>query len=320
MSAATAVLRRIRNLPKLRDPEIRAKNLEAARLAARELAWELLRPPLREPIFVVGCSRAGTTVTYEALARAPGLLTIGHETPQLWHRIWGPRHRGWESEGATWEEARPAHARAARRWWWARLGAGGRLLDKTCINVLRVGYLARLFPDAHFVYVHRDGRDNVSSLIDGWRKGDHFALSKLLGPLPEPVAIEGGAFTDWRFFLPPGWRALGRARLAEACAHQWVEANRAALRDRRHVAPERWHVLRYEDLLEDPGEAFRRLYARLGLEYTPAARAHCERLAERPTSIVSGPPQREKWKRRNPREVESILDRIAPLQQELGYA
>lgn len=302
------------------SPELWHKNLVHLHLRGREAAWRLWRPPLREPIFVVGCSRAGTTVTYETLALAEGLMTLGYETPQLWHRIWGPWHNGWASEAATWEEARPEHAARARAWWWARLGNRGRLLDKTCINVMRVGYLARLFPDAHFVYVHRDGRDNVSSLIDGWRKGDHFALRQYLGPLPEPVAIEHGEFDDWRFFLPPGWRDYNRASLAEVCAWQWIQANTLALEARARVAPGHWHVLRYEDLLEDPVGAFERLYGDLGLAFTPAIRRHCAELGRHATSIVSGPPRKEKWKERNPEAVESILERIAPLQARLGYA
>ncbi|ROR29633.1 sulfotransferase family protein [Inmirania thermothiophila] len=308
----------LHKLGKLRDPEIRAKNLEAARLAAREAWWDIARPALPEPIFVVGCSRSGTTVTYETLALAPGLRSLGYEVPQLWHRIWGPWHNGWHSEAATAEDARPAHGRLARRFYYARLGAG-RILDKTCINVLRVPYLARLFPDAHFVYVHRDGRDNVSSLMDGWRKDRHFALTQFLGPCPEEVAIEGGRFREWHFFLPPGWRDYNRASLAEACAHQWISANRLALEGARHVDPDRWHVLRYEALLEAPVEAFERLYARLGLEFTPAIRRRCAELARHPTSLVSGPPKRAKWKERNREAVESILDRIAPMQERLGY-
>ncbi len=303
----------------LLDPGFIRKNVEHIRLRSRELLWSLLGERYRSPIFVIGCSRAGTTVTYETLSLASGLLSLGYETPQLWHRIWGPWHNGWESEAAGWDDARPVHARRAMAWWWARLGGNGRLLDKTCINVLRVPYLIRLFPDAHFVYVHRDGRDNVSSLIDGWRKGDHFTLRQYLGPLPVPVCIENGEFDDWRFFLPPGWRELSHAPLARVCAHQWIQANALALEGAERVPEAQWHRLRYEDLLEDPESAVERLYCSLGLEYTPEIRRHCRELSRYATSIVSGPPQKEKWKRRNREAVESILDIIAPMQKQLGY-
>ena len=65
---------KLRNIHKLLDPEIRAKNLRQARYIARGLWWDLTRPAVPDPVFVVGCSRSGTTVTYETIAAAPPLL------------------------------------------------------------------------------------------------------------------------------------------------------------------------------------------------------------------------------------------------------
>ena len=218
----------IRNVHKLFDPEIRAKNLRALRYEVRGWYWNLARPEAPDPIFVVGCSRSGTTVTYETLAATPGLLAFGYEIPQFWDALWGPRTNAWESEAAGAEHATPAHRDAARRHFYARLGLG-QVLEKTCINVMRVPYLLRLFPNARFVFIHRDGRDNISSMIDGWRHDGHFGLTKFLGPFPCEVRINDGEFHDWSFFLPPGWRDYNHARLEEVCAFQWMTANRMAL-------------------------------------------------------------------------------------------
>jgi hypothetical protein len=53
-----------RNLYKLLDPEIRDKNLRAAQYVVRGRYWNVVRPEVPDPIFLVGCSRSGTTVTY----------------------------------------------------------------------------------------------------------------------------------------------------------------------------------------------------------------------------------------------------------------
>ena len=123
-------------LRKLLDPEIRAKNLRALNYAARGLAWDLLRPAQPDPVFLVGCSRSGTTVTYETLAAAPELLKFGYELPDFWDGLYGPLNNGWDSEAAGAENARPEHRGAALRFFYQRLGAG-RVLDKTCINTDR---------------------------------------------------------------------------------------------------------------------------------------------------------------------------------------
>lgn len=308
-------------LAKLRDPEIRAKNWRALRHSARGVWWDAMRPKQPDPIFVIGCSRSGTTVTYETLAAAPGLRSFGYEIPQFWNGLYGPLSNGWQSEAAGASNARPRHRDAAFRFFYQRLGSG-QVLDKTCINTLRVGYLHALFPRARFVFIRRDGRDNISSMMDGWREGRHdgsFGLNQFFGPAPEEVAINGGEFREWHFFLPPGWREYNHSRLEEVCAFQWLTANRLALDAARALPSDLWIPIRYEDLLDHPVDLFAGVFERLDIPFSDALRAHCRDLHQRPTSIVSGPPRRAKWRDRNPEAIDRIKDRIRPLMTELGY-
>lgn len=304
---------------KLLDLEIRAKNLRHLRYALRGRWWTLARPEMPDPVFLVGCSRSGTTVTYETLAAAPQFLTFGWEIPQFWDRLYGPLNNGWESEAAFAEHARPEHRDAALRYFYERLGPGW-VLDKTCINVMRIPYLHALFPRARFVFIQRDGRDNVSSMIDGWRHGrtdGSFHLGQFFGAFPETVAINDGEFQEWAFFLAPGWRRYNHASLEEVCAFQWVSANRLALEARRSIPPQQWIHLRYEDIFERPVEMFAEAFERLGIAFTPELRARCADL--KPTSIVKGGPKRQKWRDHNPEAIERILPAIRPLMIEMGY-
>jgi hypothetical protein len=296
---------KLKNLHKLLDPEIRGKNLRAVREALRARYWDLRGQSMPAPVFLIGCSRSGTTATYETLAASPTLISIGYELPQFWDGLWGPAHNGWDSE-------------AFFRLFYARVGKG-RILDKTCINILRVPYLLALFPEAHFVYLYRDGRANVSSLIDGWENDAHFGLTQFLGASPEPVAIDGGRFTEWSFFLPPGWRDYNSAALEDVCAFQWSKANEMALDARGQVPPAQWTEIRYEDLLDQPLQTFERVFARLGLDFDAPLRDICSNLAKRPTSLVSGTPEREKWKKRNQARVDRVMDRLQPMLRRLGY-
>lgn len=289
----------LRNLHKILDPEIRAKNLRELRYQLRGLWWDVTRPEVPDPVFVVGCSRSGTTITYETLAQSPRFLKFGWEIPQFWDKLYGPLNNGWESEAATAADARPEHRAAALRYFYQRLGTGW-VLDKTCINVMRIPYLHALFPRAKFVYIQRDGRDNISSMMDGWRMGrtdGRFELSQFFGPFPEPVAINGGEFKEWAFFLAPGWREYNHASLEEVCAFQWMSANRMALDAGKHIPPGQWIHLRYEDIFEQPVEMFSQAFEKLGIPFTPELRQRCANL--QPTSVVKGKPKKQKWKKRN---------------------
>ena len=301
----------LRNLHKLLDPEIRAKNLRALHWALRGLWWDVTRPAVPDPVFVVGCSRSGTTVTYETLAAAPQFLKFGWEIPQFWDGLYGPLNNGWESEAAG---AETRTTRAPRPppcgYFYQRLGAGW-VLDKTCINVMRIPYLHALFPQARFVFIQRDGRDNISSMMDGWRMGrtdGRFELSQFFGPFPEPVAINSGEFKEWSFFLAPGWRQYNHASLEEVCAFQWISANRMALEAKKAIPAAQWVHLRYEDIFERPVEMFHAAFAQLGVPFTPDLQARCAHL--QPTSVVSGTPKKQKWKEHNPEAVERVLPMI----------
>jgi hypothetical protein len=309
----------LRNLHKLLDPDIRQKNLRELRYQLRGLWWDATRPAVPDPVFVVGCSRSGTTVTYETLATAPQFLSFGWEIPQFWNSLYGPLKNNWHSEAAGAEHARPEHRDAAFRYFYQRLGTGW-VLDKTCINVMRIPYLHQLFPQAKFVFIQRDGRDNISSMMDGWRMGrtdGRFELSQFFGPFPEPVAINGGEFREWSFFLAPGWREYSHASLEAVCAFQWISANRMALDAKNNLPPEQWIHLRYEDIFERPVAMFREAFARLDVPFTPELEARCANL--QPTSVVKGTPKKQKWREHNPEAIERILPVIAPMQRELGY-
>ena len=304
-------------ITKILDGEIRRKNVEAIRLALKSRCYRLTGTVLEAPIFIVGCSRSGTTVTYETIASATGLLSFGYELPQMWNSLCGPGTNDWHSEAASAGDACEAHRLAASAYFLARLGRG-IVLDKTCINVLRIPYLLELFPDARIVYIYRDGPDNISSLIDGWRDG-RFNLRQFLGDFPERVAINGGEFNAWHFFLPPGWRNYNETSLEKVCAYQWMTANSMALDAKKLVPDGQWISLRYEDIFADPVSMYRQAFEKLGLTFAQKDEKRCASLSTLPTSIVSGAPKMEKWRTRNPAAIDRILDTIQPVRQQLGY-
>ena len=155
--------------------------------------------------------------------------------------------------------------------------------------------------------------------MDGWRHDGHFRLSRFLGPFPGNVSIGDGEFTEWSFFLPPGWRDYNRASLEDVCAYQWLTANRMALEARKTIPENQWIQLRYEDIFSRPIEMFGAVFEVLGVPFSNALAEHCASLNQRPTSIVKGAPKLEKWKEHNPEAIERIFPSIRPLMLELGY-
>ena len=306
---------------KLLDPNIRAKNLHAAHLALRGQWWQLAHPAQPDPVFLVGCSRAGTTVTYETLVASGRFLNFGYEIPQFWNSLYGPLNNGWDSEAAGAEQAQPGHRDAALRYFYQHLGAG-LVLDKTCINTLRIPYLYKLFPNARFIFIHRDGRDNISSMMDGWRQGrtdGAFGLTQFFGPSPEPVAINNGEFKEWHFFLPPGWRDYNRPAWKRCAPINGLPPMAWPWQPRRVFPRHNGYRFAMRTFSTGPVDLFRDVFGKLGVTFDARLEAHCASLNRRPTSIVSGPPKRQKWRERHPEEIGRVMPLIAPLMRDLGY-
>ncbi len=83
-------------------------------------------------------------------------------------------------------------------------GARVRMLEKTPKNALRVPFLARVFPEARFIYLHRDPRPVLASMMEAWGSGRFRTYPNLPGWTGLP----------WSLLLVPGWRDLRRPPVA----------------------------------------------------------------------------------------------------------
>ena len=271
------------------------------------------RPPPVAPVFILGSPRSGTTMLFQMLDSSRTLASLGYGSQFLWEMYRPGAIEPGRSHAAGAEDLTAAERRVLA-WAIASITGGAPYLDKFPRMVLRVPYLQALYPDARFVHIVRDGRAVVSSLLTGWRTAGKFGHGTRL---PRPVTIAGYDGDVWRFLLPPGWEDYAEGRtLAEVCAFQWAESNRAVL-----DAPgsEAFHRVSYERLVADPVATTTALLTALGLPGDPDVLEHAGALDQRVTRTAVTPPRADKWRDENPAEVESILGRIEPTMRRLGY-
>ncbi|MGH2535794.1 MAG: sulfotransferase family protein, partial [Candidatus Promineifilaceae bacterium] len=194
-----------------------------------------------------------------------------------------------------------------------RRPAAIRLLEKTPENCLRLDFLAALLPDASVIFLTRDGRANVHSLMEGWRQPHLFAGYTV----PEPVTIPGLARRRWAFTLIPGWRALRDRPLEEVCAWQWARCNQAVLDFAERTAGRvPLLTVRYEALVSQPEATLRTIAEFVGLDYAAELSRQAQALPE--INVVSTPAA-EKWRGRGREFVERIAAIIRPTMEKLGY-
>lgn len=269
-------------------------------------------PPaqFRRPVFIVAAPRSGSTLLFETLATSRGLATVGGEAHWLVEdfdelRVGAPGvdSNRLSADRFSVELARRMHEMLATR---LRDSSGRavtpfeahRLLEKTPKNALRIPLFNRVFPDAQFVFLWRDPRENLSSILEAWRSGLWQTYRELEG-------FEG----PWSLLLPPGWRHLSGRPLEDIAAFQWESTNRIVLDDLSLLPADRWTVLQYSDLIADAPGTIERLCRFLDLELDDQLRA---RLAG-PLPFARythTPPSSGKWEM-NREAIERVLPRVA---------
>ncbi|MFI6320705.1 sulfotransferase family protein [Nonomuraea sp. NPDC050556] len=212
------------------------------------------------PVFVVGCARSGTTMLQLMLHSHPRMAvppeTRFLEAAYSRRRVHGdmrdPQNRRKLAEWIAYDKSTkfrdlgldkhdfvrqatqaPASLGSvigtAFRMYADRFGKA-RWGDKRPSYVRKVDMLSRLFPDAQFVHLIRDGRDCVSSLKE----------------------------------MP--WYTLDSFHAVSA----WAEAMDAGAKLRKSLPEHSYYELRYEDVTDDPSTEMKKLCHFLGEDFDPA--------------------------------------------------
>ena len=298
--AATTMDRDARSGPSTSRQPLPAPMAEARRpgvngpLAGRD-------PVFHRPIFIVSAPRSGSTLLFECLSKAPGLFTIGGESHALMEAIpqLGPAAHAWDSNRLGAADATPAAAAELRQRFFdtlhdrdgAKPPAGPfRMLEKTPKNSLRIPFLATVFPEARFIYLHRDAGPTLASMMEAWSSG-HFQTYPNL---------PGWAGLAWSLLLVPGWRDLIGAPLNRIVAHQWAATIRFMLNDLETLPRDRWVGCRYESFIASPQAEIAKLCAAMGLDWD----TQLEQDLPLSGTTVSRPNPR-KWRLRS-EEIEAV--------------
>lgn len=284
--------------------------------AARQIRWDVSRPRLDRPIFVIGCSRAGTTLVYRTLSGSRELGSLQRETHDFWIALHPLSQKAWRSHALSASDATDRDRNIVSRYFYSHTGAR-RIVDKNNQNGLCVPYLHALFPDAHFVYVKRSPGDNIHSLIEGWGKAHEFATWS--AGIPANVRVDDGRYRRWCFFLFDGWRNYLDRSIEEVCAVQYAVMNQAIMDAAKKIPSDQWTEVHYEDLVRDPVEGFRRVFESCGLTFTTALEQRCTSVLSTPYNAFSAI-RIDKWRAEgNVERIQRVMPLVAPVARGMGY-
>ncbi|WP_428152374.1 TIGR03032 family protein [Brevundimonas sp.] len=278
------------------------------------LNTDLMAPASQEaerfdrPVFIVSSPRSGSSLLFETLARARGLMTIGGESHAVIEGIdvLHPASREWSSNRLDASDAAPSTVEAlAKRWVAEARDRDGkppvkgrfRFLEKTPKNSLRIPFLKAAFPDARFVYLFRDERATLASMMEAWRSGRFVTYPQLPHWPGRP----------WSLLLPEGWREWSQLPLPHLVAEQWRATTQTVLDDLAELPADDWCVVSYDRLVEAPEAEMERLCTFLDLDWDQTLKGPLPA-----SSMTLTPPSPDKWKSQA-EELKPALVRVQDL-------
>lgn len=280
-------------------------------------------PRFDRPIIILAAPRSGSTLLYETLSRHSDIWALDHESHGEIEHLLGlsPADRSYASNALEAEDASPKIVAAILKIFagkmqdknrnkYAGLAASSqpgsvRFLEKTPKNALRVPFMQVVFPDAYFIFLHRDPKPNLASMIEAWLSGKFITYRNLPGWRGLP----------WSLLLTPDWQKLPMDDLAAIVAHQWCTANTAILDNLCRLPSERWRSLSYEEFIASPADAISKLYRFCELSpATPGDRPDTHDLPLSRHTLT--PPSPDKW-RRHTKDIEPVMDQVMSVENRI---
>jgi len=238
-------------------------------------------------VIITGVPRSGTSLLGRILDLHPRVSTWV-EPYYIWdHHFRAAPHDERTADDATEEVQRWIRGAFSN---YRKMLKADIVADKSPRLCLKIPFVRKVFPDARYIFIVRDGRDTVLSMWRQWQKKREifadlhqggqwqnrlYVVKRWLGRRPtwqfriQSIMFELGPPLNWpqkkflnkirwdgRFGWGPrfkGWQDLiDRTTPLEFSAHQWVHCARAILDNISLIPEDRRIVLKYEEFILEP--------------------------------------------------------------------
>ncbi len=224
---------------------------------------------------IIGAPRSGTNMIRDMLVELPGLGTWPCDEINY---IWRHGNVRYSSDEFTPDMATPKVQAYIQRQFQkiSKVSELDTVVEKTCANSLRVGFVNKVITDAKYIFIVRDGMDAVGSALERWKASldlpyilrkaryvpvsdlPYYATRYLLNHLYRHISKEN-RLSLWGPAINNIDELLKRYSLPEVCALQWKACVDNSERDFSTIPSENILRIKYEEFVKEPVAEFARL-------------------------------------------------------------
>ena len=234
------------------------------------------------PLLIIGAPRSGTNMLRDVLTELPGVNTWPCDEINY---IWRHGNVRYASDEFSLDMARPEVSGYIRKQfdWVSGKYQAHTVVEKTCANSLRVGFVNKVLPEAKYIFIRRDGVDAVGSAIKRWKAElDIPYLARKARFVPFSDLFYYGSRFFWnrtfRLFSSEDRLAfwgpkldnmdgiLKNHSLPEVCALQWKRCVDNSADVFASLPNEQWKEVGYETFVTSPVVEFKKILDFLELQ------------------------------------------------------
>ncbi|MGB3694992.1 MAG: sulfotransferase [Spirulinaceae cyanobacterium] len=286
----------------------------------------------QKPIFIISPPRSGSTLLFHCLQQFEELYFLQSEADYIWWPIFpyeemddpadylGKKQLSYQNirnlrkriyEDSVKNYLRNHHQESPRDYLFGLKSI--RYLDKTIANCFHLEFLAKAFPTAQYIFLVRDPRATIASMLEGWSYAERFGKPQLTPIIQQDSTAK---IEHWSYPAPPDWQTVIDQPLAQICAWSWQQHIEYPLNFFQGRSQDvKW--VRYEDLLENFEGVIEDLAKYFNLKLNSRVKNYTKAPPISPTAISK--PDPIKWKSNNYKQIEAIFPRIEKISQKIGY-
>ena len=217
---------------------------------------------------IIGAARSGTNILRDILVTVPNWHSWDCDEIDF---VWRYKN-SWKTDDCFETDlARPDVCRFIKSQFdsLARKTNAAAVVEKTCANSLRIPFLNRIFPQAKFINIVRDGRDVTLSASQRWVAPVNYSylLEKLkYVPIREiPFGFvqfahrrlakffsKDNTASGWGPRFPGMETFVSQHGIEQTCAKQWVSCVEKSKKDFASIGPSRVQTIKFEELVTAP--------------------------------------------------------------------